>query len=281
MIKFGDFELYSASDGLFKLDGGAMFGVVPKALWNKTNPANEMNRIQLGLHCLLIKSGAELILVDTGVGGGYDEKFLNIFEIDQSAGNLIQNLQNFGFEPEDITKVILTHLHFDHAGGNCTESASGEWIATFPNATYYFQSGELEYAKSPDPRSSASYMARNWRPLEKNGQLQLLHGDEEICPGVSVAVTGGHTEFHQIVKIKSQGKTACFLADLAPTNSHIKTPYVMGYDLFPKVTMEQKERVLKQALQENWLLLFEHAPFTKAAHLNEEEGKLKLKKVDF
>lgn len=278
-MKFGDFELHVISDGSFRLDGGAMFGVVPKVLWQKTNPADELNRIALGLNCLLIKTETDLILVDTGIGELYDEKFANMFGIDKSH-HLHQELQALGVQAQEITKVILTHLHFDHCGGNCLQNGVGEIVPAFPRARYFMQAKELEYANNPDPRSRGSYLAQNWTAIEKSGQLVLLSGDEEIVPGVQVVVTGGHTRDHQIVKIQSAGHTACFLADLVPTDSHLKTPYVMGYDLYPKTTMEKKQAVLRQALTENWLLIFEHAPQVKAGYLRKENGKLQIEKVE-
>lgn len=278
-MKFGDFELSILSDGLFKLDGGAMFGVVPKVLWQKTNPANGDNRILLGLNCLLIRSKSDIVLVDTGIGTVYDEKFAEMFGIDKSSSDLLKSLEMIGLKPQDVTKVILTHLHFDHCGGNCFQNEEGKILATFPKATYIVQRGELEYAKNPDPRSKGSYLTKNWEALEATGQLQLISDNQEIIPGIEVYVTGGHTRNHQIVKVYSDGKTTCFLADLVPTNSHLKTPYVMSYDLYPKITMEVKEQVLKQALEENWLLIFEHAPKLQAGYLYEVDGKLKIEKV--
>ena len=278
-MKFGDFELFVLSDGKFKLDGGAMFGVVPKVLWEKTNPPNEMNRIELGLNGLLIKTNDDIVLVDTGIGENYNEKFFEMFEIDKST-SLLKSLNSISLKPDDITKVVLTHLHFDHCGGNCSKDENGELKPTFPNATYYFQQDEFEYAKKPDPRSRGSYLAQNWQAIEESDQLQLISGNQEIIPGVEVFTTGGHTQNHQIVKVHTDGKTACFLADLVPTDSHLKTAYVMGYDLYPKTTMEMKEKVLKQALQENWLLIFEHAPSVKGGYLTEKEGKLRIEEVE-
>lgn len=278
-MKFGDFELFVLSDGKFKLDGGAMFGVVPKVLWEKTNPPNEMNRIEMGLNSLLIKTNDDIVLVDTGIGENYNEKFFEMFEIDKST-SLLKSLNSISLKPDDITKVVLTHLHFDHCGGNCSKDENGELKPTFPNATYYFQQDEFEYAKKPDPRSRGSYLAQNWQAIEESDQLQLISGNQEIIPGVEVFTTGGHTQNHQIVKVHTDGKTACFLADLVPTDSHLKTAYVMGYDLYPKTTMEMKEKVLKQALQENWLLIFEHAPSVKGGYLTEKEGKLRIEEVE-
>ena len=278
-MKFGDFELFVLSDGKFKLDGGAMFGVVPKVLWEKTNPPNEMNRIEMGLNSLLIKTNDNIVLVDTGIGENYNEKFFEMFEIDKST-SLLKSLNSISLKPDDITKVVLTHLHFDHCGGNCAKGEGDELKPTFPNATYYFHQDEFEYAKNPDPRSRGSYLTQNWQAIEASDQLQLISGNQEIVPGIEVFTTGGHTQNHQIVKVHSDGKTACFLADLVPTDSHLKTAYVMGYDLYPKTTMEMKEKVLKQALQENWLLIFEHAPSVKGGYLTEKEGKLRIEEVE-
>ena len=276
-MKFGAFELFLVCDGKFRLDGGAMFGVVPKVLWNRLNPADELNRIQLGLNCLLIKTGGDLILVDTGIGSNYDAKFADMFAIERPEG-LLGGLQHLGFQAEDVTKVILTHLHFDHCGGNCVVE-DGRPRPAFPKATYYVQKGEFEYAQHPDPRSRGSYLAKNWQCVQESGQLAFLEGDGEVVPGVEVQVTGGHTRDHQIVKVRSGDRTACFLADLVPTDAHLKTAYVMGYDLYPKTTMEVKERVLRQALQEKWLLVFEHAPEVTAGYLYEADGKLAVERV--
>ncbi len=278
-MKFGEFHLHVVSDGKFRLDGGAMFGVVPRVLWERTDPPDAANRILLGLNCLLIKTSQDVILVDTGIGTLYDEKFAGMFQIDHSE-NLHDGLKSLGLTSADVTRVILTHLHFDHCGGNCVRGDDGTLKPAFPNATYYVQKGELEYAKAPDPRSKGSYLAHNWEPVEASGQLQLISGDTEIVPGVQTVVTGGHTRDHQIVKIQSDGKIACFLADLVPTNSHLRTPYVMGYDLYPKTTMEVKEKVLKQAVQGKWLVFFEHAPSVKAGYLFEKDGRIQLEKVE-
>ncbi len=279
MIDFGKFQLYVLNDGHFKLDGGAMFGVVPKLLWQKTNPPNADNRILLGLNCWLIRSPNDLIVVDTGVGTLYDDKFRNIFEIERESGGLLAQLAVHGFSAADVTKVVLTHLHFDHCGGNCTRSEDGRIVPTFPNATYYFQNGEFDYARKPDARSKASYLPHNWQAVEAARVLHLISGDAEIIPGVSVQITGGHTRDHQIVKVASGGETACFLADLVPTDSHLKTPYVMAYDLYPATTMKVKEEVLQRALAEKWLLFFEHAPSVEAGYLAEHDGRLKLDEV--
>ena len=284
-MKFGEFELFVVSDGTFRLDGGAMFGTIPKAIWEKTNSADDRNRILLGLNCLLIRTSTEAILVDTGLGTGYDEKFAFLYAVNKSETNLLKSLANVGVRATNITKVILTHLHFDHCAGNCFQDSSGELKPTFPNAAYYINRGELAYAKQPDPRSKPSYLPSAWEPLEKRGQVVLTSGNEEITSGVRGTLTSGHTANHQIVMLHSNGAanreckdlTACFLADLVPTPSHLKTHYVMGYDLFPKATMENKKRILRQAWEENWLLIFEHSPDVKAGYLTEE---FKIKPVE-
>jgi glyoxylase-like metal-dependent hydrolase (beta-lactamase superfamily II) len=269
-MKFGELELFVVSDGTFRLDGGAMFGTIPKVLWERTNPADDRNRILMGLNCLLIRTPTENILVDTGLGNAYDEKFAFLYGVDKSQTELLRSLAAAGVQAADISKVILTHLHFDHGGGNCFQEGNGEFKPTFPNAVYYINQGELAYAKDPDPRSSPSYLPHTWEPLEKRGQVALTSGDEEIASGVTVLAAPGHTPNHQIVTVRSGEMTACFLADLVPTPSHLKTHYVMGFDLDPLTTMKNKEPVLKQARAENWLLIFEHSSDIKAGYLTED-----------
>ena len=269
-MKFGELELFVVSDGTFRLDGGAMFGTIPKVLWERTNPADDRNRILMGLNCLLIRTSTENILIDTGLGTGYDEKFAFLYGVDKSQTELLRSLAAAGVQAADISKVILTHLHFDHGGGNCFQEGNGEFKPTFPNAVYYINQGELAYAKDPDPRSSPSYLPHTWEPLEKRGQVALTSGDEEIASGVTVLPALGHTPNHQIVTVRSGEMTACFLADLVPTPSHLKTHYVMGFDLDPLTTMKNKEPVLKQARAENWLLIFEHSSDIKAGYLTED-----------
>ena len=276
-MKFGEFELFVVSDGTFRLDGGAMFGTIPKVLWERTNPADDRNRILMGLNCLLIRTPTENILVDTGLGAAYDEKFAFLYGVDKSETDLLRSLAAAGVQATDIGKVILTHLHFDHAGGNCFQNEDGEFQPTFPNAIYYINQGELAYAKEPDPRSKPSYLPHTWGPLEKRGQIGLISGYEEVAPGVTILPATGHTPNHQIVKVDSNGLTACFLADLVPTPSHLKTHYVMGFDLDALTAMKNKERVLKQAQVENWLLIFEHSPEIKAGYLTKD---LKIEPVE-
>jgi glyoxylase-like metal-dependent hydrolase (beta-lactamase superfamily II) len=277
-LKFGDLDIFIVSDGLFRLDGGAMFGVVPRVLWERTDPPDEKNRILMGLNCLLVIRDDERILIDTGIGDKFDEKFGSMFDIHREK-TLLYQLADFNVQPADITHVIMSHLHFDHIGWNTRRNAAGEIVPTFPNAIYFAQRGEYEVANNPDDRSRASYLKWNWEALEKSGQLQLLNGTCEVLPGIESFLAPGHTLYHTIVKIKSAGKTAAFLADLVPTTSHLKTPYVMGYDLYPKLTMETKPKILQQAFEEKWLLIFEHAPRIKAGSLQQVEGNWKIEPI--
>jgi glyoxylase-like metal-dependent hydrolase (beta-lactamase superfamily II) len=276
-MKFGEFQLFVVSDGTFRLDGGAMFGTIPKVLWERTHPADDRNRILMGLNCLLIRTPTENILVDTGLGNAYDEKFAFLYDVDKSQTDLLKSLAAAGVGAADISKVVLTHLHFDHGGGNCFQEGNGEFRSTFPNAVYYINQGELAYAKEPDPRSKPSYLPHTWKPLERSGQIALISRDEEVAPGVTILSAPGHTPNHQIVKVQSDGLTACFLADLVPTPAHLKTHYVMGFDLDASTAMKNKERVLKQAQAENWLLIFEHSSDIKAGYLTED---LKVEPVE-
>jgi glyoxylase-like metal-dependent hydrolase (beta-lactamase superfamily II) len=277
-MKFGDLDIFVVSDGLFRLDGGAMFGVVPRVLWERTDPPDEKNRILMGLNCLLVIRDDERILIDTGIGDKFDEKFGSMFDIHREK-TLLDQLADFDVQPADITHVIMSHLHFDHIGWNTRRNAAGEIVPTFPNAIYFAQRGEYEVANNPDDRSRASYLKWNWEALEKSGQLQLLNGTGEVLPGIESFLAPGHTLHHTIVKVKSAGKTVAFMADLVPTTSHLKTAYVMGYDLYPKMTMEIKPKILQQAFEEKWLLIFEHAPRIKAGYLQQVEGNWKVESI--
>ncbi|MFQ5629275.1 MAG: MBL fold metallo-hydrolase, partial [bacterium] len=220
------------------------------------------------------------LIVDTGIGDKFDEKFAQIYAVQKEA-SLLDNLRAKGIAPEDLTHVIMTHMHFDHIGWNTRKAENGELVPTFPNAIYFAQKGEFETAKNPDPRSRASYLVENWAPLEKSGQLELLDGAGDVLPGIESIITGGQTEFHSIIKLSTDKGTVVFLADLVPTPSHLKTPYIMGYDLFPKQTMETKPKVLKQAFQEKWLLVFEHSARVTGGYLQEDSGNFGLKEVRF
>lgn len=272
LMRIGDFEIYPIYDGFFALDGGAMFGVVPKVFWEKTNPADNRNRITLALRTMLVKTTKELVLVDTGIGDKFQERFKDIYRIDKSY-TIEDSLQTVGLKPEDINIVINTHLHFDHCGGNTRIDSTGEVVPRFPKAIYYIQEAEWRQGLNPDVRSKASYLKENFEPLEKFGNLRLIEGDQEIIPGVEVIKTAGHTYGHQIVLIKSNQQKAVYWGDLIPTVSHLNVPYVMGYDLFPLTTMEWKEKLLAKALVEKWLMFFEHDPKYGFGYLRQDQGK--------
>jgi len=277
-MKLGKIEIYPVTDGRFRLDGGAMFGVVPKVLWEKCCPADEKNRIQLGLNCLLIRAQGKNILVDTGLGSKVDPKFQDRFAVERRPP-LDDSLKKAGLAVEDVHMVINTHLHFDHCGGN-THRENGQVVPAFPKAKYFVQRGEYEDAVRANERTRASYLKENFTPVAHVNLWEFLDGDTEIFPGVSVVVTGGHTAHHQAVKIQSEDKTALYLGDLIPTVSHLPLPYVMGYDLYPLQTLEAKRGILDRAFEEKWLLVFEHDPKVQMGYVKKDiEGKYYLEEV--
>jgi len=258
-LTLGSLEIYGLQDGHFHLDGGAMFGVVPKVLWQKKFPADERNRIKLSLNCLLVKTKKNLILVETGIGSKLDQKSSDLYVVKREPG-LVPSLRKLGFEAEDMNFVINTHLHFDHCGGNTYKNEAGEIVPTFPKAKYIIQKGEWEYALRPCERDQASYLTENFLPLEKYGLARLIEGNKEISGDVKVSLVPGHTAFHQCVKVQSQGKVLFFLGDLVPTSAHIGLPYIMSYDLFPLETLENKKKYYEMAIEQDWVLAFNHDP---------------------
>ncbi len=278
-MKLGAFEIYPVTDGRFRLDGGAMFGVVPKVLWQRCCPADGLNRIPLGLTCLLIRAHGKNILVDTGLGDKEDAKFESMFAVERTP-SLPESLRRYGVSRDDIHLVVNTHLHFDHAGGNTVAHGDRALVAGFPKAGYYVQQGEYEDAIGANERTRASYRSDNFTPIARLNQWELLQGDTELLPGISVVVTPGHTRHHQSIKVESEGQVAFFLGDLIPTVSHLPLPYIMGYDLNPVRTLDTKRGVLDRAFEENWLLVFEHDPVIHAGHLRKDaEGKYRLEEV--
>ena len=278
-MKLGNFDIIPLTDGQFKLDGGAMFGVVPRVMWERCCPADEFNRVQLGLAPLLIRAHGKNILVDTGLGSKNDDKFKKMFAVERRA-TLLNSLSQLDLVPDDIHYVINTHLHFDHAGGNTCLDEQGQTVPAFPRAKYFVQQGEYNDAVRSNERTKASYRRENFTPLMHCNQWEFLEGDTELLPGLSVVVTGGHTEHHQVVKIESEGKVALYLGDLIPTVSHLPLPYIMGYDLYPLQTLESKRWVLDQACEEEWLLVFEHDPKISMGHVKKDiEGKYFLEVV--
>ncbi len=277
-MKFGRFEIYNLTDGLFRLDGGAMFGIVPKPLWEKTNPPDEKNRIRMNLGVLLIKAHGKNILVDTGAGGKIEPKWQEIYAL-QRKPSLEESLAKLRLTPHDIDIVINTHLHFDHAGGNTFKNIDGQIIPTFPKARYFVQKGEWDWAHTQHERTQYAYMKDDFAPLERSSRLTLLKGDEEIVDGVQALVTPGHTEHHQCVTIESEGRKAIFLADLIPMVAHLPYSYIMGYDLFPLKTLETKKKILQPAHDGHWLLIFQHDPDTPMGYLKKSDGKFSLETV--
>ncbi len=254
----GEYRITVVPVGELALDGGAMFGVVPKVLWEKLIRPDEKNRIPLALNCLLVEYKDEKCLLDTGVGTKFSEKYQEMYGIHNTAP-IEHFLKPLGLGTQDITKLLLTHLHFDHAGGATTFNAEGEVVPTFENAEIVVHSGEWEDALSPTPKSKASYLKENFLPLRDTGRLTLLQGPQnEILPGLSLRVTGGHTEFHQALVLDTPQGGFVYWGDLIPTHHHLKIPYVMAYDLYPVETMAMKERLLQEAFEKHWFNIFEH-----------------------
>ncbi|MCL6465877.1 MAG: MBL fold metallo-hydrolase [candidate division WOR-3 bacterium] len=276
-MDFGKLKLYPLCDGFFGLDGGAMFGVIPRPLWEKKHPPDERNRIKLALRPLLVATGKELILIDTGIGDKYDSNFAERYRIEKT-DSVLSGLARLGFKPEDITTVILTHLHFDHCGGS-TQIKDGKLVPTFPRARYIVQQAEWEDAVNPNRRSRASYLGENFLPLKETNLLELINGSIEIYPGIQLLPTGGHTRGMQLVKITSDNKTAIFWSDMIPTQSHIPVPYIMGYDLFPLDSMDQKEKLLNQAVNGNWLSVLEHDREAVMGKITLKDGKYQFEQI--
>jgi glyoxylase-like metal-dependent hydrolase (beta-lactamase superfamily II) len=249
-----DCELIILSDGTYKLDGGAMFGVVPKTLWEKRVKPDERNLLTMGLNSLLIRDGRHTVLVETGIGPKLNEKSRNIH---QNQALLVESFRHAALSPNDVDIVINTHLHFDHCGWN-TYYKDGKPEPTFPNATYYVQQGELEHAHEQHERDRVSYLTDNYDPLVRSGQMRLLRGDAEIAPGISVQVYPGHTRDLQAVTVRAGDKTVCYISDLIPTSHHLDPTWVMGYDLYPLESIHNRHRFYQRAIPEKWLVVFTH-----------------------
>ena len=271
-FRVGRLTCHALEAGTQRLDGGAMFGVVPKPLWERRIPADERNRIPLALRCLLIEHAAGLVLVDTGIGNKQDEKFKDIYGVVNEGRDgrtqLEDALATLGHGPDDVRWVIDTHLHSDHAGGNTYRDAAGRVLSSFPKARYVVQRRELDFARHTNERTAGSYLPHNFADVP----FQLIDGEQEILPGIRGIPTPGHVPYHQSVLVESGGDRACFIADLVPTSAHLPLPWIMGYDVQPLVTLETRRRVYQRAEAEQWLLVFEHDPTVVSGRLA-KEGK--------
>lgn len=280
MIRFpwGDLQLTLLDAGRLRLDGGAMFGVVPKPLWSRLEEPDERNRIRLAMNLLLIEDGKQRTLVDTGAGTDWDDKLKDIYGLETKTAAEI--LRPAGLQPEQIDRVVNSHLHFDHAGGNTVPAGDGGYRPAFPNAEYVVQEGELETARLQNERVRASYRVGAFEPLAEQGRLRLVRGDAEISPHVRLRVARGHTPSMQIVLVQTAEGVVAYLGDLVPTSSHVHYPFIMAYDLEPLETLTTKKRLLPVAAAEGWRIVFEHDAGMPLATLTERNGRLQARPVD-
>lgn len=279
-LKIGDYQVCPIPTGVFALDGGAMFGTVPRVLWERSNPPDEKNRILMEARGLLLKSDQRNILIDTGNGADFvakygdkmGSKFAQMYAVEEGGPSLLSSLRKHGLGAEDITDVILTHLHFDHAGGATTER-DGKIAPTFPKARYYVQKANLETATHPNIRERASYFSANFQSLIDSGVLTILNGEtQNLIPGISVFISNGHTQGQQIVKVSDGKNTLLYCGDMVPTSSHVRLAWIMGYDLDPLTIIEEKKKFLSQAADQNWYLFFEHDPYCDAALVTRDQS---------
>jgi len=260
-MKIGKYTLHIIESGGLSLDGGAMFGIIPKPLWEKSNPADEKNRVKLFTRNLLLISDAKKVLIDTGMGLKWDEKSTEIYDINLERDELVESLSKLSIAPSEITDVLLTHLHFDHTGGS-TKLDNGKLIPTFPNAKYHVQKRNFDWALNPSDKDKGSYIKDNFVPLAEFGVLNFLtEKDISFDEEIEILTINGHTFGQQIFKISDSTRTLLFSGDLLPFSSHIHLPYIMSYDLQPLVTLEEKKQILAKAVEESWILCFEHDPF--------------------
>jgi glyoxylase-like metal-dependent hydrolase (beta-lactamase superfamily II) len=276
-MKLGDLEFHILNDGEFRLDGGAMFGVIPRPMWERAAPPDDRNRIRLRMNSLLIRAEGKRILVETGAGDKFDAKRRDIYAL--SGTRLPQQLAARGITPAQVDIVVNTHLHFDHCGWN-TRSIDGHLTPTFPNARYITQRGELEHASKPSERDRASYVPENFAPLTATGQWSLIERDEEIAPGVELIRVPGHTRDMMCVRLSGGGKSAMLLADLIPTTAHLALPWIMGFDLYPMETLANKKKWIPDLIRNNVLAIFAHDLNVPAARLREREGKVVAEPVE-
>jgi len=276
-VRLGDLEFTIVSDGGFRLDGGAMFGVVPKPLWEKRTPADERNRIQMAMNCVLVRSAGKTLLIETGAGDKLDAKRRDIYALGDGP-RLLDGLAAHGVRPDHVDVVVNTHLHFDHCGWN-TRIEDGRAVPTFRNALYVVQAGEFEHGKHPTERDQASYMPENFVPVEQAGQYMLLEGDREIAPGVELIRVPGHNADMQCVRLSGGGKTAFCFVDLVPMTAHLPYPWIMGYDLYPLTTLENKKKWIPEVVRSGALAIFTHDPNVPVAYLHQRGDKIEVEPV--
>lgn len=278
-MRLGDYRIEIIPDTEFRLDGGAMFGVVPRVVWERVSPPDDANRIQLNMNCLFIETPREKILVETGIGEKWTEKQTQLYGIFRTKSFAQTLFEKTGYMPEDITIVVNTHLHFDHAGGNTKSDQNGKAFPQFPNARYFVSKSEFEHAENPHERDRASYLKENWQPVLESGQLELKPDVYEVVEGLTIENARGHSETMQTVCLKRGGETLYGFADLIPTRHHLALPWIMGYDLYPTETLEFKKRVLPSAVKENWICLFYHDFEMPLCRLTTEDGKIKPQSI--
>jgi glyoxylase-like metal-dependent hydrolase (beta-lactamase superfamily II) len=274
-VSLGDFELTALSDGTYVADGGAFFGVVPKVMWQRKVQADELNRIAVACNSVLVRTGTQTVLIETGIGNKLSEKTKSFFLPQEK---LLENLHAAGAAPEDIDIVINSHLHFDHCGWN-TVYKNGVAVPTFPKAKYYAPRGEWEHGQLQLERDRVSYMSDNYNPLINSGQMQLLGGEAEIAPGISVKAYPGHTRNMWAVFLRSGEETACYISDLIPSTWHLEPTWVMAYDLFPLEVIEQRKKYYAESMPGRWLTLFTHDPHVPWAHIVKEDNKYSARPV--
>jgi len=276
-MQLGDYRVEVVPDTEFGLDGGAMFGVVPRALWSKPCPPDNENRIRMNMNCLFVDTGAERILIETGIGDKWTPRQAEMYGIRRQRTLSESLFAITGVRADEISIVVNTHLHFDHAGGNTTVNADGEVVPTFKNARYFVSRSEYAHAEAPHERDRASYLPANWRPVVESGQLELKDSDYEVVPGLKMETVTGHSKTMQCVRLNREGTTLYSFADLIPMRAHVALPWIMGYDLYPVETLESKKRLLPQAAHEQWICFFYHDPDQPFGRIDEQDGKFIVK----
>ena len=275
-MKIAGYELYSIETSRFGLDGGTMFGIIPKAMWEKEAPSDQNNRIEMVTRSLLLVGHDRKIIIDTGNGDKWNDKFKSIYNIDTESISLWKSLDKYGFTPSDITDVFCTHLHFDHIGGNTTFD-NGKLIPVFHNATYWMQNENWELANSPSERDQGSFMEADWSVLAENGMIKLVDGKEPFLPNIEIELSYGHTIGMMLPKLTDGSETILYMADLVPMAAHIPLPWIMGYDIHSALTLNEKSKLMPKVVEQNWTIFFEHDPTHQACKVGYDGKHFRLK----